>query len=161
MELDRPALEQERTELGAQGRRLTEAIAVHGLSSFLSEQLKSVESRVTEIERKLTSKPTAKLPTFTDKQIGEFLQKEYKDFCELLKGDPETARTQIQKRINRLVLTPRQTPHGTVFNLTGDVELFQQEGVMLNNPLEGTAQQYTLSRIALADIMLDPSLRAT
>lgn len=158
VDLDRPALEQERTELTGQGRRLSEAIAVHGLSSFLSEQLKNVESRVTEIDRKLTPKPAAKLPTFTDEQIREFLQKECKDFCELLKGDPETARGQIQKRVNRLVLTPRQTPNGTVLDVTGDVELFQQDGVMLNNSLEGVFQQYTLPRIGFTTA-LHPGLR--
>lgn len=158
VELDRPALEQERSELAAKGRRLGEAIAVHGLSSFLSEQLHNVESRVAEINRKLTSKPAAKLPNFTDDQIREFLQKECKDLRELLKGDPETARAQIQKRINKLVLTPRQIPGGTVLDVTGDVELFQQEGVMLNNSMEGIAQHYILPQIALADIVLDPKV---
>lgn len=154
--LDRPALEQERSELSAQGRRLSEAVAVHGLSSFLSEQLKNVEDRLAEIDRRLTLVPPVKLPNFTDEQIREFLQKECKDFCELLKAEPKTARRQIQKRISRLVLTPRQTPDGTVLDVTGDVELFQQEGVMLNNSLEGIVQQYTLSRIVITAV-LDPA----
>jgi DNA invertase Pin-like site-specific DNA recombinase len=47
-DLDRPALESERTELRAQGRRLGEAIAINGHSPFLLEQLKSVDSRLAE-----------------------------------------------------------------------------------------------------------------
>lgn len=157
LELDRPALQQERSELSARGRRLSEAIAVHGLSSFLSEDLKNVESRMTEIDRKLTSRPAVKLPNFTDDQMRAFLQKECKDFCEVLKGDPEAARAQIQKRINKLVLTPRQTSTGNVLDVSGDVDLFQQEGVMVNNSMEGTSQQYIAPRIALGSILLDPT----
>jgi len=69
VELNRPALAEKRSNLRAQGCRLSEAIAVHGLSPFLSEHLKNVESRVTEIDRRLTSRPATKLPNFTDEQI--------------------------------------------------------------------------------------------
>ena len=157
-EVNCPALEKERSELTSQGRRLDEAIATLGLSAFVAEQLRSVESRLAEIDRLLTSKPAAKLPTFTDEQIREFLQKECKDFCELLKGDLEVAKREIQKRIKRLVLTPRQTPNGTVFEITGDVELFQHEDAMLNNSMEGIGQHCALPRIELTDVVLDPSL---
>jgi site-specific DNA recombinase len=157
-EVNRPALEKERYELTTQGRRLSEAIAMTGHSPFLLEQLKSVDSRLAEIDERLSSKPIAKLPSFTDEQIREFLRKESTDFCEVLAGDPEVAKREIQKRIKQLVLMPKQTPNGTVLEVSGDVELFQHEDVMLNNSMEGTAQQYILPRIALANIVLDPSL---
>jgi hypothetical protein len=120
-------------------------------------RFRTVESRLAEIDRLLTSKPAAKLPNFTDEQIREFLQKECKDFCELLKGDPEVAKREIQKRIKKLVLTPKQTPTGTMLEVTGDMELFQHQDVMLNNSLERIGQHYTLPHIQIA-AMLDPSL---
>jgi len=80
VEVNRPALEKERSELNSRGRRLGEAIATLGLSAFVAEQLRTVESRLAEIDRLLTSKPAAKLPNFTDEQITEFLQKECKNF---------------------------------------------------------------------------------
>jgi DNA invertase Pin-like site-specific DNA recombinase len=156
-ELDRPTLEKERTELSAQGRRLSEAIAMHD-SPFLVEQLKNVDSRMAEIDIRLRSRTAAKLPNFTDEQIREFLRKESTNFCEVLAGDPEVAKREIQKRIKRLVLTPKQTPNGTVLEVTGDVELFQQlGGLMLNNSLDGIAQHYTFPRIVIT-VVLDPSL---
>jgi len=156
-EVNRPALEKERYELSAQGRRVGEAIAIHGLSPILSDQLKTIESRLAEIDHMLTSKPVAKLPSFTEEQIREFLRKECKDFCEVLVADPEVAKREIQKRIKKLVLTPKQTSDGTVLEVTGDVELFLAEGVVLNNSLEGIAQHYTLTRIPIA-LVLDPNL---
>jgi hypothetical protein len=137
---------------------LGEAIATLGLSPFVVEEFRTVESRLAEIDRLLTLKPSVKLPNFTDEQIRDFLQKECKDFCELLKGDPEVAKREIQKRIKKLVLTAKQTPAGTTLEVTGDVELFQHEDVMLNNSMEGIAQHYTLPRIVIANVVLDPSL---
>jgi site-specific DNA recombinase len=151
-------LEAERSALQRQAYNLVDAIGQHGYSSFLSAQLASAEARVAEIERLLTAKPAPKLPTFTDEQINEFLRKERQDFCELLAGDPETARREIQKRITKLVLTPRETSDGTVLEVSGDIELLSTGDVLLESPLEGIAQHYTWPRIVLANAVLDPRL---
>jgi hypothetical protein len=63
------------------------------------------------------------------------LCKESEDFCELLKDDPETARGGIQKRIKKLVLTPRETPKGVVLEVTGYIELLQTGDVRDESPL--------------------------
>jgi site-specific DNA recombinase len=158
-EVNRPALEKERSELISRGRRLGEAIATLGLSAFVAEQIRTVESRLAEIDRLLTPKPAAKLPSFTNEQIREFLRKECKTFCAVLVGNPELAKQEIQKRIKQPVLTPRQTADGTVLDVIGDVELLQaQKDVMLNSSMEGIAQHYALPRIVLANVVLDPSL---
>jgi site-specific DNA recombinase len=154
---NRPKLEAQRSDLEKQARHLVDAISQHGFSPFLSAQLAGAESRLAEIERSLSAKTATKLPTFTDEQIRGFLRKECNDFCELLKGDPETARREIQKRIKKLVMTPKETPNGTVFEVSGDVELLRTGDVLLESPLEGTAQHYTLPRIVIT-IILDPSL---
>ncbi|HSY66472.1 MAG TPA: hypothetical protein VK829_17910 [Terriglobales bacterium] len=98
-EVNRPALERERSELTSQARRLGQAIATLGLSSFVAEQLRTVESRLADIARSLTSKPAAKLPSFTNEQLHEFLRKECKNLCEVLLGDPELKKQKIQKCI--------------------------------------------------------------
>ena len=152
-EMNLPALEKERYELNARGRRLSEAIAMTGHSPFLLEQLKGVDSRLAEIDDRLSSKPIAKLASFTDEQVREFLRKESSDFCEVLTGDPETAKREIRKRIKQLVLTPKPTPNGTVIEVAGDVELFQREDVVLNNSMDGTAQQYNLPRILITAVL--------
>lgn len=147
----------ERTDLEQQAIRLADAIGQHGYSATLSAQLSKVESRMAEINRLLTAKPASKLPRFTDEQIAEFLRRETKDFCDALTSDPEFARQEIQKRINRLVLTPRETPDGVVFEVSGDVALLRNGDVLDESPLEGIAQHYILPQIKIS-LALDPSL---
>ena len=154
---NRPKLEAERSELEKKARNLVDAISQHGFSPFLSAQLANAESWLAEIEKLLRAKPAAKLPTFTDEQIRDFLRKECHDFCELLKGDPETARREIQKRIKKLVLTPRETPNGAILEVSGDIDLLRAGDVLHESPLDGTSQQYVVSRILIA-VVLDPSL---
>lgn len=154
---NRPKLEHERSELEKQARHLVDAIAQHGYSSFLSAQLAGIESRLREVERLLSTKPAPRVPVFRDDQIREFLRKESEHFCELLKGDPETARREIQKRIKKLVLTPKETPNGAVLEVSGDMELLRTGDVLDESPLDGTSQQYTLPRIAIK-VVLDASL---
>src|SRR5262249_4959023 len=139
-------------------RNLVDAISQHGFSPFLSAQLAQTESRFAEIEKALRAKPAAKLPAFTDEQIRAFLRKESQAFCELLKGDPERARQEIQKRITRLVMTPKETHNDAVLEVSGDIELLRTENVLQESPLERTSQQYISPRITLANMLLDPSL---
>lgn len=154
---NRPKLEAERLDLERQARNLVDAISQHGYSPSLSTQLACVEAHQAQIDRSLSAKPVSKLPTFTDEQIREFLRKECQDFCELLKGDPEIARREIQKRIKKLVLTPKETPNGNVLDVTGDIELLRTGDVMDESPMEGIAQHYIIPQIKIA-LALDPSL---
>lgn len=55
-------------------------------------------------------------------------------FCErvselrtLLCGDVDTARKALAKHVEKLVLTPKETPDGPVFEVTGDVEVFDPD----------------------------------
>jgi len=152
-----PQLTAERADLEKQAVRLVDAIGQHGYSSFLSGQLSKVESRMAEIDRLLTAKPAPKLPTFTGEQIAEFLRQECQDFGDALAGDPEFARQEIQKRIKRLVMTPKDTPEGPVLEVSGDVALLRTGDVLVGSPLDGIAQHYTEMRIPLAGVALDPS----
>jgi hypothetical protein len=151
-------LKEERAELQLRAGHLVDAIAHHGISSLLSSQLSTVETRLAEIERLLAAKPMPKLPTFSVDEIREFLRKESKDFCEVLVGDPEISKREIQKRIKKLVLTPKQTPNGAVLEVTGDVGLFQRPDVMVNNLMDETFQHYTDFSVVLIGIILDPSM---
>jgi hypothetical protein len=54
-------------------------------------------------------------------------------------------------------MTPKETPNGTVLEVSGDIELLRTRDVLEESPLDGTVQQYTLTRIAIT-IILDPSL---
>jgi DNA invertase Pin-like site-specific DNA recombinase len=156
-ELNRPQFEAERSDLENQARNLVDAVSKHGMSSFLSAQLATIEVRLAEIERRLKANAAATLPRFTDEQIREFLHKESQDFTDALAGDPELARREIQKRIKNLVVSPKKTPQGIMLEVTGDVELLRsEEDVLLGISMEGISQHYTGMRISLAEVVLDP-----
>jgi DNA invertase Pin-like site-specific DNA recombinase len=158
-ELNRPKLEGERSELESQARNLVEAISKHGISPFISAQLATAEARLAEIERRLNAKSATTLPTFSDQQIREFLVEECKDFSDALAGDPEVARREIQKRIKNLVVTPKETPEGTMLEVTGDVDLFRGgSDVLLGVSLERNSQQYIASQAFVFNAVLNPSL---
>jgi len=152
--LNSPNLEQERSELIKQAEHLVDAIALHGISSFLSAQLATVEARLVEIEHLLTAQPATKFPTFKDEEIREFLQQERQNFCDALADEPELARREIQKRIKQLILTPKETPDGAVLEVTGDVELFRGGDVLLGVSLERLSQHYTPFLVSLAPLVL-------
>lgn len=152
-----PNLKAERADLEKQATHLADAIGRHGYSPILSAQLSKVEAREAEIDRLLTVKPAPSLPKFTEQQIAEFLRQECQDFCDALAGDPEFARQEVQKRIKNLVLTPKETPNGPFLEVSGDVALLRAGDVLVKSPMDGTSQQYTLSRMTIT-VVLDPSL---
>jgi len=150
-------LKQKQSELRQQAANLTDAIKKHGISQFLSAELAAVESALGDIERCLTAKLEPKIPTVSEKDIREFLRHKAETFCGILTSDPARARQELQKRIKKLILTPRDTPNGPVLEVTGDVALFARDGdVMQTNSLEGIAQHYSAGSIPIA-IVLDPS----
>ena len=151
-------LREQRGELQRQAANIVNAIRQHGISTSLSTELATLESRLAEIDRQLVAKPAPRPRVFSEDQIREFLRRASQQFCEVLTSDPERGKQEIQKRITKLVLTPRETPEGRRLEVTGDVSLFVGDGVMENSSLEGTAQQYISTRIALANMVLDPRL---
>ena len=132
-------------------------INIRGLS-VLSAQLSKVESRMAEIDRLLIAKPASKLPKFTYEQIAEFLRQECQDLCDALTSDPEFARQEIQKRIKKLVLTPKETPEGPVLEVSGDVALLRTGDVLVENPIHRTSEQYIITSAPLVGIVLKPAL---
>jgi DNA invertase Pin-like site-specific DNA recombinase len=153
-------LKEELAGLKKEQENLVDGIAKHGFSPALSARLGTVESRIAQIQRLRDAGVEPKAPEFTTEEIREFVQRKSQEFANILAGDTAIAREQLRQRITKLVLTPKQTQDGSVFEVTGDVSLFQGAGdVMLTNSLEGIAQHYTDVSISLAGVTLDPSVR--
>jgi hypothetical protein len=152
-------LKEELAGLKKEQENLVDGIAKHGFSPALSARLAAVEGRISQIQRLRDAGVEPKVPEFTTEEIRAFVQRKSQDFANILAGDAATAREQLRKRITKLVLTPKQTPDGSVFEVTGDVSLFQGNGdVMLTNSLEGIAQHYVSGSVSLVGVILDPSL---
>ena len=116
-----------------------------------------METRLAEIDQQLAEKPAPKRRVFSAERIREFLQQSSQQFCDVLLSDPARGKLEIQKRITKLVLTPKETPDGRRLEVTGDVGLFSGDGVMENKSLEGIAQHYILPQITIS-LVLDPSV---
>ena len=151
-------LKEELAGLEKEQENLVDGIAKHGFSPALSARLAAVESRIAKIQKLRNAAVETKLPEFTTKEIREFVQRKSHEFANILAGDAAIAREQLRKRITKLVLTPKQTQGGSVFEVTGDVSLFQGNGdVMLTNSLEGIAEHYIGGTISLTGVVLNPS----
>jgi hypothetical protein len=152
-------LKEELASLKKEQDNLVDAMAKHGFSAALSARLTAVEARLTQIEHLRNRVSEPKVPVFTIEEMREFLRRKSKEFANVLAGDPETARMQLRKRITKLVLTPKETPSGSVFEVTGDVGLFQgNDDVMLTNSLEGIGEHYIRTSISLTGVVLNASL---
>ncbi len=152
-------LKEEFADLKKEQENLVDGIAKHGFSTALSARLAAVESRIAQIQRLRDAGVEPKVPEFTTEEIREFVQRKSLEFANILAGDAATAREQLRKRITKLILTPKQTQEGSVFEVTGDVSLFQDAGdVMLTNSLEGIAEHYIDASISLAGVVLKPAL---
>jgi site-specific DNA recombinase len=151
-------LREELAGLNKEQENLVDGIAKHGFSPALSARLAAVESRIAQIQRLRDAGVEPKVPEFTTEEIRKFLERKSQEFVKILAGEPAIAREQLRKRITKLVLTPKQTPDGSVFEVTGDVSLFQGNGdVMLTNSLEGIAEHYIGGTILLTGVVLNPS----
>jgi hypothetical protein len=151
-------LKEERSILNNRVTNLVTAIADYGMSRNLKTQLAATEARLTEVLRMLSAKPGPQTPAPSNKEIYEFLCRRSQEIADVLAGDPEFAKQQLQKRITKLVLTPKETPAGPVLEVSGDVTLFTPADVMHTNSLQGIAQHYTLN-LTLNGLVLNPGLR--
>lgn len=152
-------LRHEHARLLTEAQNLAEAIAQQRISPTLSKRLAATEARIGEIEDLLSSPRQVSMPNFSADEIRSALRDQTRRLAEILTGDRAVARQELQKRIDKLVLTPRETPTGWVLEVSGSVGLFAGTGdAMLTNSLEGTAQHYTLPRVELTGVVLDPSL---
>jgi hypothetical protein len=120
-----------------------EAIAVQRISPLLSQELARVEGRIAEIKRILNTPQQPGLKEWSSEELQQFVLSRADNFVELLRGDPQLAKEAIQRHVRKLVLKPKQTAEGPVFEVAGDIDLFAGDSsVMLNNPVEGFAKHY-------------------
>jgi site-specific DNA recombinase len=135
----REALTSEKQALLKKAQNLAEAIGETGISPTLKSLLGEAEARIAAIDVELATATAPALPEFTDHQIRSFVDAQAHRFAEVLKGDPQTAKEELQKRVSRLDLTPKQTDDGPVYVVTGDVAIFVSEDAMQDKREESIA----------------------
>ena len=152
-------LHQERAKLLNEAQNIAEAIAQQRISPVLSRRLAQTEARLSEIDDLLSAPRQVEFPTFSAEEIRSALRDQSQRLVEILTGDKAAAKQELQRRIDKLILTPRETPTGWVLDISGSIGLFTgASDEMLTNSLEGIGQHYALPRIELTGVVLDPSL---
>jgi site-specific DNA recombinase len=119
----RPRLCERQKELRRQAENLADAIAATGGSKTLHERIQFVEAELVNIEELLGMPDEPEQQPLPVEAIQEFLERKTADLATLLKEDPEKTKLELRKRITKLMLEPKLTPDGPVYEVTGDVRL--------------------------------------
>ncbi|HWR14901.1 MAG TPA: recombinase family protein [Terriglobales bacterium] len=138
-------LKQEKAKLMKKAANLAEAIAELSMSATLKAELQAVERRLSDLDRLLTPATAVTVPSFSEEEFREFVRRKSQELVDVLLGDPVVARRELQRRISKLVLTPRRLVGRRTLEVTGDVSLFTRPDVMLTNSSGGIGEHYTPS----------------
>jgi site-specific DNA recombinase len=149
----------EKARLLNEAQNIAEAIAQQRISPVLSKRLAQTEARLSEIEDLVRTPEKVEFPTISAEELRTALREQTQRLVEILIGDRAVAKQELQKRIDKLILTPKATSTGWVLEVAGSIGVFARDpDAMLTNSLEGIAQHYTWLRIVLVNVVLDPSL---
>jgi site-specific DNA recombinase len=121
----------ERRDLETQAQRLADAVADAGHSPALLSKLGKVEARIAEMDRLIEARKPRNITT-TMEDMRSFVYGNLMHLQGLLRdGDANRAKTALSRHIGQLVLKPRQTPSGPIYEVSGGVDLQTGEDVML------------------------------
>jgi site-specific DNA recombinase len=126
-------LTDELDQLTEQAENIANAIAAggHRQSPTLLSRLSTIEAQVEKIKNHLAqSEIVERIPVSLD-DARNFLMKKASDFKSVLVSDPVLAKDTLRKHIKELVLTPRQTASGPVFDVAGDINLFPADSLVM------------------------------
>jgi site-specific DNA recombinase len=113
-------------ELTRQAENIADAIAANGHrhSPTLLSRLSVIEAEIEALENRFAQSQSIDETPVSPEELRKFIVEKANDFQSLLLGDPVLAKDALRKHVRELVLTPRQTPSGPVFDVSGDIDLF-------------------------------------
>lgn len=114
----------QRRELKGQAQNLGEAIAKMGHSAPLLQQLAGIESEIERIDEHLALANQPLDLAFSLELIRDFVSQKTLDIRAAFDSEPGKARQILANHIEKLVLTPRETEDGPVYDVSGDIDLF-------------------------------------
>lgn len=121
-------LQVQRDQHRAEAERIADAIAAAGHSKMLLDRLAAAESKMAEMQRRIDALKLAEIRVATD-EIRDYYSKASADFLSLV-GQTygfTRAKRELAKNLSKLVLTPKQTPEGWVYEVSGDWKLLPEE----------------------------------
>ena len=130
----------ELAKLEREAENIAEAIAANGhrQSPTLLARLAVIETQIERVKDRLIQATIPDETPVSLQALKDFVAKKASDLQSILVGEPLLAKDMLRKHITKLVLTPRRTLGGPVFDVSGDVKLFAgKSNVMLMVPGKG------------------------
>ncbi len=121
------SLQKRRREIKAKADNIAAAIAKAGPLESLLGQLSNLEREISQIDERLNELNNPLDLAATVDEVRRFVKTKMEDLKAVLRSDAITAREVLSRHIQRLVLTPTETPEGPVYGASGDVDLFGYE----------------------------------
>jgi site-specific DNA recombinase len=119
----------ERRQLQNQIERLTDAIVAAGHSPALLSKLGEAEAKIAELDRRIEECKPIDIATTVD-EMRDFVSRNLINLKGLLNQNASKAKTAFARHIGQLILNPKQTPSGPVYEVTGGLNLLAGEDVM-------------------------------
>jgi site-specific DNA recombinase len=119
----------ERRQLQTQAERLTDAIADAGYSPALLSKLGEVEAKIAGLDRHMEAYKPMDIAT-TVGEIRDFVYRNLINLKGLLHEDASRSKAAFARHIGQLVLKPKQTPSGPIYEVSGGLDLLAGEDVM-------------------------------
>ena len=133
------ALQDQRRVLKGQAQNLGEAIAKMGHSATLLQQLASVESEIERIDERLALANNPLDLAFSLESVRDFVTEKATDLRVAFDEETAKARQILAQHIHELILTPRETETGPVYDVSGNIDLFGGDGKAMSLAVEANA----------------------
>ena len=136
-------LRAQRGELKARANNLGEAIAQMGHSATLLQQMPTVETEIERIDERLAVANQPLDLAFSLESIRDFVTSKTLCFKAALDSEPVKAKEILACHIDQLVLTPRESQEGPVYDVSGDIDLFGGDGRAMSLIADAHARRST------------------
>jgi hypothetical protein len=144
-EAQRGELEANRAELLRQQQNVCKAIREIGGRRALYEDLDNLDARIGRIDELLATAAPPTTPEISLEEVQAFVDSQTQSFKELLLASPERVKSEFQRRIGSITLTPCLDELGRVYRVSGDVDLFSvPEDVVQTNQVHLVGLHYKI-----------------
>ena len=121
------------------------AVRDFGHSRALLEEFAGLEAELARLKAAMAATSAKPIEDISETEVRAFLQDAMERVGDILLGNPEKVRHELQRRISSVTLTPGRDVSGAFYKVSGDVALFSRpEDALQNNQGELAALQYTL-----------------
>lgn len=142
---DRQAIESKQKTVSRHIENLRAAVRDFGHSRVLLVELAGLEAELDRLEAAMAASSAKPIEDVSEAEVRMFLKDAMERVGDILLGNPEKIRHELQKRVSSVTLTSGRDESGVFYKASGDVELFSRpDGAVQNDQGELAALQYTL-----------------